>query len=438
MNPSLKPSEVCRLVKSAYGLIDAPFLWYTELDQQLRSLNFIPSPFDPCLYLLYEEGKDEPAGILGVHVDDGLCGGNQYFHEMIKRLEAKFPFGSRKTQSFVFTGIEMHQQNDYSIVMSQEKYVSKINPIHIQPQRKIQENLPVTERERQDLRALIGSLQYASVNTRPDLSSRLSFLQSEVNKATVETLIQGNRILHEAKKYKDAHVRIQPIPMDQIRFLAFSDASFASKKQPESHTGTIIMTTHADIGKNHVCPVNPISWGCKKIQRVVTSTLSAETTSLSTTLDQLSWLRLFWSWTRNPKTDWKNATTTLNKLPETFATATFKEDPSIAVTDCKSLFDLVTRTAPPSCQEFRTQLQARAIKDLLAEGVRLRWVHTGAQLADALTKIMQCHFLRQTLQCGKYSLHDETEILKERACNRTRVKWLQATTSGESKDQQEE
>ena len=97
----------------------------------------------------------------------------------------------------------MHQQNDYSIVMSQEKYVSKINPIHIQPQRKIQENLPVTERERQDLRALIGSLQYASVNTRPDLSSRLSFLQSEVNKATVETLIQGNRILHEAKKYKD-------------------------------------------------------------------------------------------------------------------------------------------------------------------------------------------------------------------------------------------
>ena len=64
-------------------------------------------------------------------MDDGLCGGNQYFHEMIKRLEAKFPFGSRKTQSFVFTGIEMHQQNDYSIVMSQEKYVSKINPIHI-------------------------------------------------------------------------------------------------------------------------------------------------------------------------------------------------------------------------------------------------------------------------------------------------------------------
>ena len=274
---------------------------------------------------------------------------------------------------------------------------------------------------------MIGSLQYASVNTRPDLASRLSFLQSAINSATSDTLVHGNKVLHEAKRHKTTCVRIQPIPMDKIRFLAFSDASFASKKQPESHTGTIIMTTHEDIGKNHVCPVNPISWGCKKIQRVVTSTLAAETTSLSSTLDQLSWLRLFWSWIKDPLTDWRKPTETLKALPPTYATATFKEDPSIAVTDCKSLFDLVTRTATPSCSEFRTQLQAHAIKDFLAEGVRLRWVHSGAQLADALTKIMECHFLRQTLFHGKYCLHDESQILKERASTKTRVKWLQST-----------
>ena len=315
--------------------------------------------------------------------------------------------------------------------MSQEKYVTKINPIHIQPQRKAQLDLPVTERERQDLRALIGSLQYASVNTRPDLSSRLSFLQSDINKATIETLIQGNKVLHEAKRHKNTTIRIQSIPMERIRFLAFSDASFASQKQPESHTGMMIMATHEDIAKNHVCPVNPISWGCKKIQRVVTSTLSAETTSLSTTLDQLSWLRLFWSWIRNPKTNWKNPTNTFKTLPPTYATATFKADPSIAVTDCKSLYDLVTRTAPPACQEFRTQLQARAIKDFLAEGTTLRWVHSGAQLADALTKIMESHFLRHTLQLGQYSLQDEKEILKERACTRNRIKWLQSNQESE-------
>ena len=86
----------------------------------------------------------------------------------------------------------------------------------------------------------------------------------------------------------------------------------------------------------------------------------------------------------------------------------------------------MTRTAQPNCQEFRTQLQARAIKDLLAEGVQLRWVHTGAQLADALTKVTQSTFLRHTLVQGKYQLHDELQVLKQRADSRTRTKWLES------------
>jgi len=95
----------------------------------------------------------------------------------------------------------------------------------------------------------------------------------------------------------------------------------------------IIMTTHADIAKNHQCPVNPISWGCKKIQKVVVSTLSAETMSLNSTLDQLSWLRLYWGWFQNPWINWKQSKQTLKELPPTYAAPTVKEDiNSIAVT----------------------------------------------------------------------------------------------------------
>ena len=231
---------------------------------------------------------------------------------------------------------------------------------------------------------MIGSLQYASVNARPDLASRLSYLQSQVNQATVQTLIQANKVLHDAKRYKDTTITVQPIPIDNIRFLAFSDASFTSKKQPDSHTGMMIMTTRRNIKDNIACLLTPISWGCKKIQKVVVSTLSAEATSLNSTLDQLSWLRLFWGWILNPSLNWNNTKSTLEQLPETIAT--LKDD--LAVTDSKSLYDLVSRTAPPNCQEFRTQILARALKDLLSENVSLRWVHSGAQLADALTKEM--------------------------------------------------
>ena len=239
--------------------------------------------------MLREASTGKPEGVIGLHVDDGLRGGNQRFQTVLGELEKKYPFGSKRIQQFVFTGIDMQQHANSSISLSQSKYVRDIASIHITQERRKNLNDEVTSKERQDLRALIGSLQYASVHTRPDISSRLSYLQSAINRATVETLIMANQTLHLAKKYHDVEIKVQPIPIDSLRFLAFSDASFASANNPSSHTGCMIMSTHADISNNVTCPVSPLVWGCKKIQRVVTSTLAAETVSLNSVLDQLSW-----------------------------------------------------------------------------------------------------------------------------------------------------
>ena len=422
----LKPQEICQLVKGAYGLVDAPYLWYRTLRNELINLGFQTSPFDPCVFVLYDSQK-KPIGVIGIHVDDGLCGGTVEFHQKLQQLEKKYPFGSKKMGTFTFTGIDLQQNPDYSINLSQSKYVRNIKPIPISQQRKAQTQALVSEEERQQLRGLIGSLQYASVHTRPDLSSRLSALQSKVNSATVDILMNADRALHEAKSHHDVTIRIQPIRAPELRFLAFTDASFASAKVPDSQSGNMIVATHKNIEQNISCPISPLAWGSKKIQKVVTSTLAAETMSLSSSLDMLSWVRLYWSWLYNPNSAWKNPVETLENLPKAIATATLEKahiPESLAATDCKSLYDLVTRTAPPNCQEFRTQLQTRAIKEQLAEGVNLRWVHSGAQLADALTKVMESHFLRETLRVGRYKLNDETEVLRERACTKTRLKWL--------------
>ena len=97
---------------------------------------------------------------------------------------------------------------------------------------------------------------------------------------------------------------------------------------------------------------------------------------------------------------------------------------AVVATDCKSLFDLISKTAAPSCSEFRTVLQAKLIKEHLGTGVLLRWVPSGAQLADSLTKIMDNTVLREILKLGTYKLNDEQEMLNHRADIRTRVKWL--------------
>ena len=211
------------------------------------------------------------------------------------------------------------------------------------------------------------------------------------------------------------------------------------------------MACHEIIGSNKTSPVNPIVWHSKKIQKVAVSTLSAEAMSLAGAVDMLSWVRLYWGWLMNVSLPWKKADQTLLQLPPAFA-AIPPIDPSdetwnapdntqellkqlpqsnnaIITTDCKSLYDLISRTAPPSCGEFRTQLQAKLIKEHISNGIQIRWVPSAAQIADSLTKVMDSTILRECLHLGKYCLHDESEILKARSDSRSRLQWLRQSAA---------
>ena len=196
----LQSTEVCRLDKSAYGLIDAPYLWFQTLQEELIALGFKPCPFDPCVFVLRCPKSQKLSGVLGIHVDDGIYGGDEFFHSQIAKLEAKYPFGSKKSRSFTFTGIDLHQNTDNSIELSQAQYVKNIHPISLKPERRAQEEAPVTEEERHSLRGLIGSLQYAAVHTRPDLTSSLSSLQSQINHAKVIHTYNGQQNITHGKE----------------------------------------------------------------------------------------------------------------------------------------------------------------------------------------------------------------------------------------------
>ena len=86
---NLGPHNVAKLNKSAYGLVDAPFLWFCSSVTELTRLGFEASPFDPCLLVLREPAHSDRAGslagFLGVHVDDEIGGGNALYVSMSKR-----------------------------------------------------------------------------------------------------------------------------------------------------------------------------------------------------------------------------------------------------------------------------------------------------------------------------------------------------------------
>ena len=64
----------------------------------------------------------------------------------------------------------------------------------------------------------------------------------------------------------------------------------------------------------------------------------------------------------------------------------------------------------------------------------IRWVPSQAQLADALTKCMDASVLRECMERGRYSLHDEAQILRARSDSRARLQWLRMMSSDSKGD----
>ena len=331
---------------------------------------------------------------------------------VVQKLRDKYSFGSYDEGEFTFTGIHFKQWDDGSIEYDQHEYLERIQPAHVPKQRRAEPDSPLTPDEVHELRRLNGSIQYAAVHSRPDLAAKVGMLQSAVPKARVSHLLEANRLLHEAKSHPVSLMTV-PIPEAHVTFCTFSDASFATSKDSNSYQGTLVVATDWRMLSNERAVIAPLAWSSRKIARVVRSTLSAEVVALCNSVDRMSWIRLFWEWMKDPSVDISQPDQVLKGSPQ-----------AALVTDCKSAFDIATKTAIPSCSELRTQLECLLLRERLQENCQMRWVHSKAMLADCLTKMMDGSELRKCLASGYYALFDEGKILAERLGKRQSLQWL--------------
>ena len=416
---NMSDRDQCELLGGAYGRVDAPYLWFVKFRDTLLAHGFKQCPLDSCVFSLTsldQAGKIQRHGALGVHVDDGIGGGDQKFRDTLNEVQKVFKFGSWEEKTFTFTGIRFHQWDDGSIEYDQVKYIEGIRAIEVSMVRRKTPEALVTEPERRELRSLVGALQYAAVHSRPDLAAKVGEVQSRVTKAQVQDLLTANRVLQEAKAHKVSLMTL-PIAPEHVAFCAFSDASFLSNHKDSAHQGALIFATTPELLENQRSVVSPVAWISKKIHRVVRSTLGAESVALSGAVDRLLWLRILWMWLLDPRVSWQT--------PEEALKQTQKAS---LVTDCRSAFDLLTRTAIPQCEEYRTTIECLLIRERLKDNCTIRWVSSNAQLADCLTKSMDASTLRSCLASGKYKLFDENLVLQQRADRKQRVKWAKEAT----------
>lgn len=129
--------QLFRIRKAVYGLLNAPRRWMEKLSQELKKLGWIPCTLDNCVWRLFD--KDRLTGVLGIHVDDVVCGGaGNIYEDSIRRLQSVFPFGSWKDpckEKVVFCGCELSQKED-KIQLKQERYALGVNEVDLDRERK--------------------------------------------------------------------------------------------------------------------------------------------------------------------------------------------------------------------------------------------------------------------------------------------------------------
>eukprot|EP00435_Cladocopium_sp_Y103_P048172 s436_g14.t1 len=420
----LSDNQVCLLEGNAYGRVDAPLLFYRELRKQLEKLGFEVHPLDNCLFLLRnQQSPDELDGILGCHVDDGIGGGNQRYEAALEQLQKVLPFGSREYGKFRFTGLDLEQLPDYSIKISQGDYITKIPALEIPKPRRTEKDSLATASEIQGLRALCGSLQYAAVHSRPDIATKVAFIQKAIPNAKVSDLLEANRVLKEAKEFSHTSLFVRPLQFRDLTFASFGDASFASESNLRAQQGLFVMACTKDLAENKPSDFSPIAWSTKQIGRVVRSTLSAEAFAMSTSIDKLNWIRTMWGVIQSPSFRWQEPETSLKSLPK-----------ALLITDCKSLYDLMTKVATPNCQEWRTTIEVMLIRQQAADHASCRWISTAIMLADTLTKPMDSTFMRSVLSLGRFRIYDELQSLQQNANKKYGKTWMTSETDADSKD----
>ena len=359
-----------KLKKCIYGLIDGPRKWYIALRRTLEDLGMTVSSYDESFFFGHQ--GEELAGLIAIHVDDLMFGGNEWFlSHVMGSLKSKFKLSTEVEGSFVYTGLDI-KQSFMLINVSQFGYIEQISEIKIDSARVKLNDVPINEVEKKQLRSAAGQLLWVATQTRPDISYGTCIAANSYSSGTVRDLKLVNKTIRFMKR-NPLSLKFPKIQFNGAFIIVFSDASFGNLSDGSSQGGHIIFMAE----KSGKCC--PLTWQSRKIRKVCKSTLGAESWALVDALDAAELIS--------------------TQLDQIFRGKGLF--PIIGLTDCKSLYDAIRTTNSLEDKGLRIPMACLRQRFNRKE-VKFVWVPTGLQLADCLTKAgASSGLLRGTIEDGK-------------------------------------
>ncbi len=352
-------NTVCRLIKTIYGLKQSAREWNEVITSYLQSQGFTQVVSEPCLFVRRRNGRFIFAVIW---VDDILTTGDDDLPTFRHNMQQHFGMDEGNSLSWCL-GIHVAKDPATSnITMDQEKYIDdKCREFSHFIQRggsstPLPSNYTEKLREAEESTSppdpsfpyapMLGSLMFAMICTRPDISTAVSLLSRHVRK------IHCNLLQHVFRYARDNPYRIQYKHQAPLILKGYADASFAADGDCKS-TGGYIFTLGS----------GPISWSTNKQPIVALSSSEAEYIAVTPAGQECLWLSEI-----------------LNSLFFPQGCVTIYEDNDAVIKLSKE----------PKINKRTKHISVRYhwIREKIAQGIfKLQYLNTKSQLADIMTKV---------------------------------------------------
>jgi hypothetical protein len=297
-----REGEVCRLIKSLYGLKQASRVWNIKFNEFLILFGLTRSIADPCVYYrhLRKGEADEEITIFILYVDDGLIlsSTKAVLNEMMEFLGKEFDVRSIPPDRFI--GIDINRNRiQRTIHLSQPDYVKTVLErfnmsncstlsVPADPCAKLTPQMcPQNEEEKQEMAKIpfmecIGSVMHLTHLTRPDIAYAVGQVSRYSQSPGQEHWKALKRILAYLRKTLNFGLLFGG---GDDELYGYCDADYAGDLGNRRSTSGAVFTLHN----------GPVSWFSRRQPCVALSTTESEFISAAEGAKEAIWLKRFHS-----------------------------------------------------------------------------------------------------------------------------------------------
>jgi hypothetical protein len=290
-----KPDYVCKLKKGLYGLKQSARCWNATLDDFLKSRGFVPNEADECVYTKTVKQADGKISflILAVYVDDiiPISNDTRLLSSEKRAICDRFDMVDNGEISHCLGLIIKRDRANKIITISQSNYIEEIlTKFGMEGSRPVATPLEPgvqyckmadgdTTFNVKTYQQAIGSLTYAAICTRPDISAAVGVLSQFMSNPTSVHWTGVKRVLRYLRGTTNYGLVYDGTSNSEL--VGFSDADWAGDVNTRRSTSGYAF----QLGKA------TITWSSRRQATVAKSSTEAEYVALSAAASECIWLR---------------------------------------------------------------------------------------------------------------------------------------------------